>query len=200
MNLLADLSPTYFCSRTRIDLLGEAGVDAGGLQREWYTLLLQAICDPSAGLFVVNDSYRYFFDPTATSPAQLRQYRAVGRLLAKAILDEQVLPFQFCTPLFKMLLGIPLSQADVRDVDDQIYTSLQYLASSKAQVAELMLDFSVAVQSSSGVIELIPNGQAIHVTEENCDQYIQCMTQYLLFDRVQMQVEHLLTGFFEVRR
>lgn len=35
----------------RVQFLGEPGVDAGGLEREWFVLVVQALFDPAQGLF-----------------------------------------------------------------------------------------------------------------------------------------------------
>ncbi|RHY38274.1 hypothetical protein DYB34_010861 [Aphanomyces astaci] len=188
--------PNVLCTRTRIELLGEAGIDAGGLQREWYTLFTQAVFEPSAGLFVATDSYGYTLNPSSTCRSDLEKFRAVGRLLARSILDEQVLPFHLTVPLFKMILGTPLSMTDMLYMDKQMYTSLKFVQST-LDVDGLCLDFSVAVEGGN-VVELVPHGQSIMVTAANQAEYVQRMLQYLLFDRIQLQLQSLLTGLFEV--
>jgi hypothetical protein len=35
----------------RVQFVGEPGVDAGGLEREWFILVAQALFDPQLGLF-----------------------------------------------------------------------------------------------------------------------------------------------------
>ncbi|KAF0715580.1 hypothetical protein AaE_011300, partial [Aphanomyces astaci] len=196
MHMLQSLQPNVLCTRTRIELLGEAGIDAGGLQREWYTLFTQAVFEPSAGLFVATDSYGYTLNPSSTCRSDLEKFRAVGRLLARSILDEQVLPFHLTVPLFKMILGTPLSMTDMLYMDKQMYTSLKFVQSTM-DVDGLCLDFSVAVEGG-GVVELVPHGQNIMVTAANQAEYVQRMLQYLLFDRIQVQLQSLLTGLFEV--
>ncbi|RHY30021.1 hypothetical protein DYB32_004729 [Aphanomyces invadans] len=161
-----------------------------------YTLFTQAVFEPSAGLFVATDSYGYTLNPASNSAGDLDKFRAVGRLLARSILDEQVLPFHFTVPLFKMILGTPLSMTDMLYTDKQIYTSLKFVESS-ADVESLCLDFSVALASGE-VVELMPNGQDIMVTARNQTEYVQRMLQYLLFDRIQPQLQSLLTGLFEI--
>ncbi|ETV65274.1 hypothetical protein, variant 1 [Aphanomyces astaci] len=196
MGLLMILGPQHLCARTRIELLGEAGIDAGGLQREWYTLFTQAVFEPSAGLFVATDSYGYTLNPSSTCRSDLEKFRAVGRLLARSILDEQVLPFHLTVPLFKMILGTPLSMTDMLYMDKQMYTSLKFVQST-LDVDGLCLDFSVTVEGGN-VVELVPHGQNIMVTAANQAEYVQRMLQYLLFDRIQLQLQSLLTGLFEI--
>ncbi|ETV65264.1 hypothetical protein, variant 1 [Aphanomyces astaci] len=196
MHMLQSLQPNVLCTRTRIELLGEAGIDAGGLQREWYTLFTQAVFEPSAGLFVATDSYGYTLNPSSTCRSDLEKFRAVGRLLARSILDEQVLPFHLTVPLFKMILGTPLSMTDMLYMDKQMYTSLKFVQST-LDVDGLCLDFSVTVEGGN-VVELVPHGQNIMVTAANQAEYVQRMLQYLLFDRIQLQLQSLLTGLFEI--
>ncbi|RHZ13712.1 hypothetical protein DYB31_004296 [Aphanomyces astaci] len=161
-----------------------------------YTLFTQAVFEPSAGLFVATDSYGYTLNPSSTCRSDLEKFRAVGRLLARSILDEQVLPFHLTVPLFKMILGTPLSMTDMLYMDKQMYTSLKFVQSTM-DVDGLCLDFSVAVEGGN-VVELVPHGQNIMVTAANQAEYVQRMLQYLLFDRIQVQLQSLLTGLFEV--
>ncbi|KDO22346.1 hypothetical protein SPRG_12807 [Saprolegnia parasitica CBS 223.65] len=194
MRLLEQLPLQQLCAQTRIELIGEIGVDAGGLQREWYTMLTQAILDESAGLFVATDNYKYTIAPhSSVRPAR---YRCVGRLLGRALLDGQVLPFHLCTPMYKLLLGLPLSLLDVQFMDQQLYKSLLYVQTTP-DVAALCLDFTVAMDAQH-VVPLVPGGETMAVTVDNQALYVQVMTEYILFGRIQRQVEHFLAGFFEV--
>ncbi|OQS02874.1 hypothetical protein THRCLA_21304 [Thraustotheca clavata] len=46
---------TKFNYETKITMIGESEVDAGGFQREWYSLAFKSIFDPSRGLFIINN-------------------------------------------------------------------------------------------------------------------------------------------------
>ncbi|KDO22807.1 hypothetical protein SPRG_11566 [Saprolegnia parasitica CBS 223.65] len=180
-------------------MLGESGVDAGGLQREWYSLVLAAVLAPSAGLFCINhkDDGAYMIDHnTSLEPTNLTLFRAVGRLLARAMLDGQVLPQPLCVPLLKALVGAPLSVADIAYLDPTTSASLHYIATASS-VDDLCLDFTVA-RGKTDLVPLLPNGQDIPVTLSNRAAYVDCMVQYLLFDRVQQPLTSLLHGFNEV--
>ncbi|RHY22669.1 hypothetical protein DYB35_010486 [Aphanomyces astaci] len=188
---LVDLADQPFTAKyvALLSLL-KANIDHG------YTLFTQAVFEPSAGLFVATDSYGYTLNPSSTCRSDLEKFRAVGRLLARSILDEQVLPFHLTVPLFKMILGTPLSMTDMLYMDKQMYTSLKFVQST-LDVDGLCLDFSVAVEGGN-VVELVPHGQSIMVTAANQAEYVQRMLQYLLFDRIQLQLQSLLTGLFEI--
>ncbi|RLO13096.1 hypothetical protein DYB28_003070 [Aphanomyces astaci] len=197
------LRPTHLCTMTRIELLGESGIDAGGVLREWYSLLTVSLFAADRGLFVPANKAEqsYFINPAAASsanPNHLRHYHAIGRVLGRAIVDGQVLPFHLCAPLFKVLLGTPLAFEDVWHLDLNTYNSLVYIRDTD-NVDDLALDFSVTVDTPShDVVDLIPNGRHIPVTLDNRHEYIEKMVSYLLFDRIQPQVSALVRGLYEV--
>ncbi|KDO24857.1 hypothetical protein SPRG_09689 [Saprolegnia parasitica CBS 223.65] len=198
---LMQLPPTELCSTTRVTMAGEDALDAGGVQREWYTVLAHAILDESAKLFVAtNTTDVYMLHPGATSPNALAKIEAVGRLLGKAIIDGQVLPMRLCVPLFKALLGAPVSVRDVSYMDETTYKSLQFVDATET-VEALALDFSVLVPTIDGgheVLDLIPNGRAIDVTSANKQAYVDAMVRHLVCGRWSQQIGRLVRGFYTV--
>ncbi|RQM19636.1 hypothetical protein B5M09_011646 [Aphanomyces astaci] len=140
LKLLGEIKPDNLCTKTKVTLLGESAVDAGGVSREWYTLVTMAIFETKEGLFMVanKDDQSFFINPNSErdhGPNHLADFQAVGRLLGRAIIDGQVLPFHFCVPLFKMLLGYPVSIEDVRYLDLTVYSNLTYIRDCDDRVA-----------------------------------------------------------------
>ncbi|RHZ02053.1 hypothetical protein DYB26_011476, partial [Aphanomyces astaci] len=202
LQVLSQLPRHQLCSFTSIALRGEVALDAGGVAREWYTLLSNAILDTSNGLFMVsnNDDQSFFINPNSErdhGPNHLADFQAVGRLLGKAIIDEQVLPFHFCVPLFKMLLGYPVSIEDVRYLDPTVYSSLTYIRDCD-DVDDLALTFSVSVDTDVPEVELVVGGRDVDVTNANKVEYVERMVQYLMFERVAPQLQRLVQGLYDV--
>ncbi|EQC27375.1 hypothetical protein SDRG_14817 [Saprolegnia diclina VS20] len=200
IDMLLQIPHASLCSTTSITMLGESGVDAGGLQREWYSLVLAAILAPSRGLFCINhkDDGAYMIDPTTSlDAANLSAFRAVGRLLARALLEGQVLPQPLCVPLLKALVGAPLSVADIAFLDPVTASSLHYVATASS-VDDLCLDFTVSTGTDKDLVALVQNGHDMPVTLANRSAYVDCMVQYLLFDRIAQPLASLLRGFNEV--
>ncbi|KAF0715037.1 hypothetical protein As57867_003588, partial [Aphanomyces stellatus] len=201
MTALAQAPIDMLCRLTIVTLEGESAIDAGGVTREWYSLLALAILEPKQGLFITNKTDQSFFiNPNSAKdhgPNHLERYLAIGRLLGRAIVDEQVLPFQFSVPLFKALLGYPVSIEDIRYLDAVVYSSLVFVRDCTSDVAELALTFSATLDASTEV-DLVPNGRAIEVTCANKAEYIERMVQYLLFDRVAPQLEKMVQGLYDV--
>ncbi|KAF0699120.1 hypothetical protein As57867_010236, partial [Aphanomyces stellatus] len=174
MAALAQAPRQKLCRLTVVTLEGESAIDAGGVTREWYSLLTLAILEPKQGLFITNKTDQSFFiNPNSAKdhgPNHLERYLAIGRLLGRAIVDEQVLPFQFSVPLFKALLGYPVSIEDIRYLDPVVYSSLVFVRDCTSDVAELALTFSATLDASTEV-DLVPNGRAIEVTCANKAEY-----------------------------
>ncbi|ETV72035.1 hypothetical protein H257_12838 [Aphanomyces astaci] len=190
------------CTLSVITLEHETAVDAGGVTREWYSVLALAILEPSQGLFIVTnqDDQSFFINPNSErvhGPNHLERYLAIGRLLGRAIIDEQVLPFHFCVPLFKMLLGYPVSIQDIRYLDPTVYSSLTYIRDCD-DVDDLALTFSVSVDTDVPEVELVVGGRDVGVTNANKAEYVERMVQYLMFERVAPQLQRLVQGLYDV--
>lgn len=67
--------------------MGEPGVDAGGLEREWFMLVCSALFDPSTGLFTPQPGNGAFaINPSSgvANEMHLEYFRFTGRVRAAA--------------------------------------------------------------------------------------------------------------------
>lgn len=118
----------------RVQFLGESGIDAGGIEREWFLLITQQLFDYQTGLFCqsggVTGSSNYHINPLAHliyPQTYLQYYHFAGRLLAKAIMEQQQIAALLSIPLRKHLLGIPITFSDLEFVDLELYRNLCWL-------------------------------------------------------------------------
>lgn len=141
---------------------------------------------------------------------------AVGRFLGKALFDQQLVPAHLARPLFKHLLGMPMSFADLEFVDGDLHQNLRWMVENEGAEA-LMLDFTVS-QTVLGEMQTVelkvrgakrgrgvgadaasqPGGASIEVTDENKHEYIDLRVRRRLFESIKAQLEALLRGFYEV--
>ncbi|RHY26094.1 hypothetical protein DYB32_007949, partial [Aphanomyces invadans] len=73
------------CTLSVITFEHETAVDAGGVTREWYSVLTMAILEPTQGLFTVtnNADQSYYINPNSENvhgANHLDRYLAIGRL------------------------------------------------------------------------------------------------------------------------
>ncbi len=97
---LMTLRPQHMRRWMRVQFLGEPGVDAGGLEREWFILVSTALVDPALGLFVqepggsggygINPAALHAFGAGSGRGSQrlaLQHYYFAGRIFGKVLTD-----------------------------------------------------------------------------------------------------------------
>ena len=94
---------------------GEQGVDAGGIQQEFFRLAMAEAFDPSYGLFTTDaTSKTNWFQPGSLEP--LYKYELLGLLASLAVYNGLTLPFTFPKVFYMKLLNVPLKNID--DISD----------------------------------------------------------------------------------
>ena len=93
----------------RFQFLGEEGVDAGGLKREWFQLISEMLLDPDTGLWKCCGGNQMSLQINQSSSVScdddLLMYRFLGRVLGKAAFDRQLISGHLAPYLYKHLLG-----------------------------------------------------------------------------------------------
>ncbi len=192
----------------RVQFANEAGLDAGGLQREWFGLVVEGLFDPSTGLLTSpsgdGNSGVYHISPTSgdAQPDHLRYFRLAGRILGKALMEQHTVGASLSLPLRKQILNLPITFSDLEFVDPALYRSLLYVKTcAPNDVGALDLDFTVAYPLSRGGVrtyELKPGGADIAVTAENREEYLQLVLSNRMLTSIESQVQWLLRGFYEI--
>ncbi len=108
---------------------GDEGIDAGGLTREWYQSLSRVIFDKGALLFttVGNEAT---FQPNPNSVYQtehLSYFKFIGRVVAKALFDGQLLDVHFTRSFYKHILGVKVTYHDIEAIDPDYYKNLKWM-------------------------------------------------------------------------
>ena len=146
------LQPLAFRTIFRFNFVNEPGLDAGGLAREFYSSVADALVSRT-DLFTQTDSesgdvtyqVRPHPDPSTMEAETLALYRFTGRWMAKAALDgHTTLPW--AEPILAAILGetAPPSMETLRYYDFPLYKQLVALeAMTSEEVASLSLDFTV---------------------------------------------------------
>ncbi|GMF10796.1 unnamed protein product [Phytophthora lilii] len=199
------IQPKNVRSFMRINFLDESGVDAGGVHREWFMLVNELLASPTLRLFTCTNKadQSYFLNPQSRAEVgedHLAYYFATGRLIGRALLEGGIWGFHLALPLLKVILGVPVMFADMEFLDPETYRSLRWLMDNDG-VDDLGLDFSLTEQvneTEKVIVDLIPNGRNIAVTDENKREYLYRRFRYALFESVADQLYAFLTGLYEV--
>ena len=197
-----------FCTademRKRINIVfsEEEGMDAGGLTREWYTILAREIFDERIALFTSIGS-SVTFQPYSSSyinPEHLDYFKFVGRLIGKALCDGQLLDAHFTRTFYKHMLGLPVSYHDLEAIEPDYYKSLLQILEYPLDVIGVDLTFSADFNElgQTTTIDLIKNGRNINVTDENKLLYIQLIAHHRTTTAIRKQIDAFLEGFHEL--
>jgi hypothetical protein len=190
----------------RVEFEGERALDAGGLKREWLHLCVSALFEAEQGLFESTsstDEQGYTINPCSADfhGDHLEYYHVAGRVLGKAIMEQQPVTAHLALPLLKHILGVPITFSDLEFVDGQLYKNLLWLSGANAAEVEAMsIDFTVSHfgNGKMRVVELCPGGKDREVTQENKDEYIQLKLRHRMLDSIAPQLFQLLNGLFQV--
>ena len=203
----------------RVHFTGEEGVDAGGLRKEWFLMLVRDIFDPNHGLFVYDDeSNMCYFNPNSFENSD--QYNLVGALLGLAIYNSTILDIAFPPFAFRKLLAaapgsaptnvssltgtkgqMTYTLADLAEFRPSLAVGLQQLLDFDGDVQETYCrDFVATVERYGTTVEvpLRPNGEGTPVTNENRHEFVDAYVRYLLDTAVVKQFEPFKRGFFTV--
>eukprot|EP00549_Striatella_unipunctata_P018746 CAMPEP_0118725672 /NCGR_PEP_ID=MMETSP0800-20121206/33270_1 /TAXON_ID=210618 ORGANISM="Striatella unipunctata, Strain CCMP2910" /NCGR_SAMPLE_ID=MMETSP0800 /ASSEMBLY_ACC=CAM_ASM_000638 /LENGTH=680 /DNA_ID=CAMNT_0006634397 /DNA_START=78 /DNA_END=2120 /DNA_ORIENTATION=+ len=191
----------------RFEFIGEMGIDAGGLAREWFQLVTEEIFDPDMGLWqssAVNQMCMQINPASYISCEDHKTYfRFLGRVMGKALFDRQLIAGHMVQHLYKHILGWPVTFGDLEVVDEEYYNNLKQLVDMAKQgedLSMLFLDFTTSneVMGTREEVELVPGGANVEVTNENFPEYLEANLKYRMMDRVKDQLNELLLGFFDV--
>ncbi|KAJ9608131.1 E3 ubiquitin-protein ligase tom1 [Cladophialophora chaetospira] len=181
---------------------GEEGVDAGGVTREWFQVLARGMFNPDWALWQPVAADRTTFHPSPLSwinGEHLLYFKFIGRIIGKALHEGRVLDCHFSRAVYKRLLGKEPNLKDLESMDLDYYKSLVWILEN--DITDVISeDFSVIEEQfgEEKVIDLIPNGRNIPVTEENKREYIDAQVRYRLTTSVKDQIENFVKGFHDI--
>lgn len=165
--------------------LPEAGLDYGGLSKEFLTDLSKAAFSPEYGLFTQTSTEDRLLMPNISAKYLeygLQMIEFLGRIVGKALYEGILLDYSFSHVFVQKLLGRYSFLDELSTLDPEVYRNLMYIKHFDGDVKELSLDFTITEESfgKNHVFELRPGGRDICVTNENKMQYIHAIADYKL--------------------
>lgn len=193
---------------TFIDEFGqeEAGIDGGGVFKEFLTALVREAFDTDRGLWCVNAAQELYPNPHtyARAEEQLAWFKFLGRIIGKALYDGILVNAQFARFFLSKWLGQQSYLDDLASLDSldpALYRGLLYLKNYTGDVeSDLVLNFTVADDEFgvSRVTELMPGGADVPVTRENRLSYIYLVTRYRLWRQIEPQSTAFFSGLADI--
>ncbi|CAK7564361.1 MAG: Putative E3 ubiquitin-protein ligase [Sporothrix epigloea] len=201
----------------RIIFNGEEGIDAGGLRKEWFLLLVREVFNPDHGMFTYDEESHYCYFNSASFETS-DQFFLVGVVLGLAIYNSTILDVALPPFAFRKLLHaspaatsgvLPTSArpftnyalADLAEYQPRLARGLQQLLDYDGDVeSTFCLDFSITVErfGHATTVPLCPGGESRPVTNSNRKEYVDLYVRYLLDTSVARQFDPFKRGFYTV--
>ena len=185
----------------KISFNGEISSDAGGLYREWFTILIEELEKKEMKLFekAECDEINYVFNKNLNenSTECFKYFNFLGRLIAKSLIDNITINLSFNCLIYKLLLEEEIRFEDLKKIDTNLYSSLLSMKNMKPdEIESLEIYYSVQYENDKGEIiteELIPNGNNKKV--EDINDYIEKRINYMI-TKSQIFIFHIQEGLF----
>nr|XP_054753405.1 probable E3 ubiquitin-protein ligase HECTD2 [Lytechinus pictus] len=182
---------------------GEQGLDMGGLQKEFFQLISEAVFNPSYGMFVSSEENRtIWINGSEGSADSDDEFELVGTLLGLAIYNGIILDCNFPMAIYKKLHEDALTIDDLIRVQPSLGRGIKEMLEYEGDDVEDVFcqTFQVSHSSMGDVltIDLVLNGSNIPVTNQNREEYARLYVQHLLVDSISRQFEAFARGFHSI--
>jgi ubiquitin-protein ligase E3 C len=180
----------------------EAGIDGGGVFKEFMDALSRIAFNPETGLFMLTTDQLLMPNPLSdmTFDDHVSHFAFLGRILGKAMYEQILIEPMFSLVFLNILLGRINHLDDLYSLDSEMYRSLvrlKHIAAQGEDLSSLGLFFEVTVQrfGVEETIELIPGGSTTPVTAANIITYIHRLSHFKLNVQTANQTRAFLDGF-----
>ncbi|XP_070805290.1 probable E3 ubiquitin-protein ligase HERC3 [Pituophis catenifer annectens] len=180
---------------------GEEAVDAGGVTKEFFLLLLKELLNPIYGMFTCySDSNLLWFSDTCF--VEHNWFHLIGIICGLAIYNFTVVDLHFPLALYKKLLNAKPGLDDLKELSPLEGRSLQELLDYPGEDIEetFCLSFTIC-KESYGVVEqknLVPDGDKIPVQNNNRQEFVDAYVNYVFNVSVHEWYTAFSSGFLKV--
>ena len=197
---MEELSKANIYREIKVKFKGEEDGDAGGMIREWLTLLFQEFQKSENKLFTKADTSDFslkVFNTKNIDKKKIDVFNFIGKIFALALLDELTINSCFNIYIYKIILDEPVSINDLVFIDSEIYHSIEKLQNLN-DISNLGLFFVENEKDENGkinTVDLIVDGSNIPVTKENLNFYFQKKIEYIM-NKDKLLINQIKKGLF----
>lgn len=171
LEVIAMGNPKDLKKQLVVEFADEQGIDEGGVSKEFFQLIVEQIFKPDYGMFIhQEETNTVWFN--STSFENEAQFTLIGIVLGLAIYNNIILAVNFPMVVYRKLMGVRGSFADLEDWNPSLYRSLTQILNYQDTDMEdvFMQTFKIGYQDVFGntlTHELKPNGENIFVNQDN---------------------------------
>ncbi|KAJ2172586.1 hypothetical protein GGF45_004624 [Coemansia sp. RSA 551] len=184
----------------KVRFVGEEGVDEGGVQKEFFQLIVRDVFSSKYGIFRASEnSHFYWFRPlVAPGKDALEEIRLTGQLIGLAVYNAVILDIHLPPAMYKKLLGVPVTRDDLREVDPELHHGLMQLLNLTPDELEFLeRTFEVEYEDLGELHthELIPGGAQTLLTTDNRNLFIDKYVDFVFNSSCEQQFAEFKGGF-----
>lgn len=186
----------------KVKFVNEVGVDAGGVTKEYFQLLVEKLFSVEYGMWI-HLKNGFWFNPSSLEDT----YALVGLLMGLAVYNGVVLDIHFPRVVYKKLLNdtLPTTLSDLYELQPELVAGfselLNYTEDGNGKIEDIFcLDFTASYKGLDGtpiVVDLKENGSNIDVTIDNRDEYVQLYLKWYVDDLINVQFNSFSKGFWK---
>jgi ubiquitin-protein ligase E3 A len=194
------MNSSDFKKPLKVKFEGEEGIDEGGVQKEFFQILISELFDPKFGMLVYDEETKtLWFNKDSLENAG--EYELMGILLGLAIYNGIILDLHFPEVVYKKLMGHKLTLRDLQNTKPEMARGLVTLLNFPGDVASTYMrhfTYTYEVFGEEKSVELKPGGSEIELNNENRQEYVQLTIDYLLTKSIAKQYKAFSDGFLNV--
>ncbi|XP_023183784.1 probable E3 ubiquitin-protein ligase HERC4 isoform X1 [Xiphophorus maculatus] len=185
----------------KVIFVGEDAVDAGGVRKEFFLLIMKELLDPKYGMFRYYEESRLIWFSHKTFE-DFDLFNLIGVICGLAIYNFTIVELNFPLALYKKLLKRKPTLEDLRELMPDVGRSLQELLDYAEDDIEdaFCLNFTITEDNygATEVLELVPNGENINVNKSNRQEFVDAYVDYVFNKSVASLFEGFYSGFHKV--
>ncbi|XP_068272668.1 probable E3 ubiquitin-protein ligase HERC4 [Nyctibius grandis] len=185
----------------KVIFVGEEAVDAGGVRKEFFLLIMRELLDPRYGMFrYYEESRLIWFSDKTFEDSDL--FHLIGVVCGLAIYNFTIIDLHFPLALYKKLLNKKPSLDDLKELMPDVGRGMQQLLDYPEDDIEeaFCLNFTITVENfgATEITELVPNGADIPVVKQNRQDFVDAYVDYIFNKSVASLFSAFHAGFHKV--
>jgi ubiquitin-protein ligase E3 A len=185
----------------RVSFKGEFGQDEGGVQKEFFQILVRDLFKPEYAMFTYHPESKLVWFNGNTCESNLK-FELIGALMGLAIYNQIILDIHFPVVCYKKLLDIKPNFNDLMELKPEVAKSLDYILKSDSPnlESELYLTFSYDYDyfGENRTEELKEGGEKIFVNQDNKHEYVDLLIETIFNRSIRNQFNSFYKGFHKV--
>uniref|UniRef100_A0A8C2JB23 HECT and RLD domain containing E3 ubiquitin protein ligase 4 n=1 Tax=Cyprinus carpio TaxID=7962 RepID=A0A8C2JB23_CYPCA len=201
MEVLRKSKNVHYKKPLKVMFVGEEAVDAGGVRKEFFLLIMKELLDPKYGMFRYYEESRLIWFAHNTFE-DIDLFHLIGVVCGLAIYNLTIVELNFPLALYKKLLKKTPTLEDLKELMPDVGRSLQQLLDYTEDDFEetFCLNFTITEEifGTTEVLELVPNGTDISVNKSNRQEFVNAYVDYIFNTSVAPQFSAFYAGFHKV--